>query len=188
MLTIRNLTKRYENTVLEGFSYRFPDHGLFLIRGESGVGKTTLLRLIAGLEQPDSGEVEYPQNTKISVVFQEPRLLGHLNVLDNVTVVQEKKDPEEARRILAELDLADETKKRPFELSGGMRLRVAIARSVAYGGQIYLWDEPTKELDPKRREKVIELMQRLSQSALVIAVSHEKMPFDCEVIEIKKKP
>ncbi len=173
MLTLDKVSKSYEKNVLNEISLSFPDKGLVLIRGESGCGKTTLLRLIAGLEIPDSGTVFFSKDKKISFVFQEARLVPHLNLLENVMLVKEKGSKEEALEALASVGLKQDYKKYPHQLSGGMRLRGAIARSLYYGGDIYLWDEPTKELDPENRDKIIALANKLSQNALVLAVTHD---------------
>ncbi len=174
MLTAKNIKKVYDKTVINDFSYTFPKKGLFLIRGASGSGKTTLLRLFAGLETPDSGSVETNFEDKISFLFQEPRLVPNLTVLENVLLVKKEKDPEKAKEHLSLLGLEKDLKKYPDELSGGMKLRCAVARSLYFGGNIFLWDEPTKELDPENAKKIVDLMETLSKDHLVIAVTHDE--------------
>ncbi len=171
MLHIHNLKKGYDKPVIGNFSYSFEDKGLYLLRGESGVGKTTLFRLIAGLEEPDSGSVE--KNGKISMVFQEARLIPHLTLLENLLIVKQEPDREKALAVLRQMGLEQDCEKYPHELSGGMALRGAIARSLYYGGDIFLWDEPTKELDPVNRDHIIALAKELSQTKLVIAITHD---------------
>ncbi len=183
MLTLDKVSKAYEKPVLTELSLTFPERGLYLIRGESGCGKTTLLRLVAGLEKPDGGRIRFPEGTKLSFVFQEARLVPHLTLLENVMLVGEKANKKAALSILESLSLTGAEHKFPHELSGGMRLRGAIARSLFYGGDIYLWDEPTKELDPENRDRVIALAKRLSENALVICVTHD--PHFLEGKEIK---
>lgn len=173
MLSIQNVFKAYDKPVLENFSYEFPDKGLFVIRGSSGIGKTTLLRLIAGLEKPDHGKICRKSDETISFVFQEARLAPYLTLLDNVLLVKKERDPNRASEILNELGLEDSANKFPDELSGGMKLRGSIARSLYYGGDIYLWDEPTKELDPENRKKIIDKIQALSEEKLMIVVTHD---------------
>ncbi len=172
MLTITELYKAYGAPVISGFSYTFPPKGLVVIRGASGSGKTTLLRLIAGLEKPDSGRIE-TDCKRISFVFQEARLVPNLTVLDNVLLVKKEKDKKEALAILDRLGLGEARKKYPHQLSGGMKLRVAIARSVYFGGELYLWDEPTKELDPENCRIIRDLMKEVSGKALFLTVTHD---------------
>ncbi len=174
MLTVQNLKKIYDETVINDFSFTFPEKGLFLIRGASGSGKTTLLRLLAGLESPDQGSVEKGEKDKISFLFQEPRLVPNLTVLENVLLVKKDKDTEKAKKHLALLGLEKDMEKYPDELSGGMKLRCAIARSLYFGGNIFLWDEPTKELDLENAGVIISLMEELSKNFLVIAVTHDE--------------
>ena len=174
MLTVKKLCKAYDKTVISDFSFTFPEKGLFLIRGASGSGKTTLLRLIAGLETPDSGTVEKKESDKISFLFQEPRLVPNLTVLENVLLVAKEKDVKKAVEYLEMLGLEKDLKKYPDELSGGMKLRCAVARSLYFGGNVYLWDEPTKELDPENAKKITDLMKTLSKDHLVIVVTHDE--------------
>ena len=171
MLHIRNLSKGYDHPVIRDFSYSFNDKGLYLLRGESGIGKTTLIRLIAGLEQADSGTIE--KNGKISMVFQEARLFPHLTLLENLLIVKEIPDKKEALAVLRQVGLEKDADKYPNELSGGMALRGAIARSLYYGGDIFLWDEPTKELDPDNRDRILSLAKEIAQTKLMIVITHD---------------
>lgn len=184
MLELKNITKRYQRPVLNHFSFSFPDRGLFLIRGNSGIGKTTLLRIIAGLEKPDEGEIILPDNARISFVFQEPRLVPHLSVLENILLVSDSPDEKKAIEILRVLGLEEAKDQKPHSLSGGMKLRVGVARSLYYGGSIYLWDEPTKELDPENRRIIRESAKRLAVDHLVLAVSHDPEWNEENVIEL----
>lgn len=175
MLSVRKICKAYDKPVLADFSYDFPEKGLFLIRGASGCGKTTLLRILAGLEKQDQGEIHSKKDLKISCVFQEPRLVPHLSVLENVLLVSKKRDKALAIRHLALLGLEGDLEKFPDQLSGGMKLRVSIARSLYYGGDLYLWDEPTKELDPENRGTVSKIIEDLSKKACVVVVTHDPL-------------
>ena len=184
MLTVHKVSKAYDKAVLSDFSYSFPEKGIVLIRGASGCGKTTLLRILAGLEKPDSGSVTAERELKISCVFQEPRLVPHLSVRNNVLLVKKDKDKDKATEFLSMLGLGEDGNKLPHELSGGMRLRVSIARSLYYGGDLYLWDEPTKELDPENRKKVSQIIQTLSKTACVVVVTHDPELTGDEVITL----
>ncbi len=173
MLIAKNISKSYEKIVLDNFSYTFPEKGLILIRGASGCGKTTLLRILAGLEKADGGELKIPQDFKVSCVFQEPRLVPHLSVLNNVLLVKKDKDKALAMQYLNALGLEKDAHKMPRELSGGMRLRAAVARSLYYGGNFYLWDEPTKELDPENRANISKIIRELAMDACIVVVTHD---------------
>ena len=173
MIRIRSLNKSFREPVLKDFSRSFPDRGLVLLRGASGSGKTTLLRLIAGLETPDSGAVEFSPGARISMVFQEARLLPFAPVRDNLRLVCPEKSEAEILEALAEFGVEDAASLLPGALSGGMRQRVNLARSCLYGGTVYLWDEPTKELDGENADRVIQKAQSLAREALVIAATHD---------------
>ena len=184
MLELQNVCKTYDHPVIRGFSYVFPDKGLFLIRGASGSGKTTLLRLIGGLEQPDSGLILRKEPCRISYLFQEPRLVPHLTLLENVLLVKKEKDKTKASQILSLLGLGNDEKKYPSELSGGMKLRGSVARSLYYGGDLYLWDEPTDGLDEKNRDIIIQILKDLSKKSLVVTVTHDASLPGENVIEL----
>ncbi|MBR7165042.1 MAG: ATP-binding cassette domain-containing protein [Clostridia bacterium] len=171
-MKLEDVKKAYNVPVIKGFSYDFPKSGLFLIRGRSGVGKTTLLRIMAGIEKADSGKVSL-KGEVISMVFQEDRLLPFLTLKENVLITKKHRDESKAQALLERFGLKDAADLYPAELSGGMRLRGAIVRSLYYGGDIYLWDEPTKELDPENRALVIEAIRERAKDALVITVTHD---------------
>ena len=174
MLTVENLSKSFKRQVIERFSYRFPATGLCTLRGASGSGKTTLLRLLAGLEKPDEGEILWEKKPSISFVFQDARLVPSLTLLDNILLVKRKKEKALALEILEKLGLSEDAEKMPHALSGGMKLRGALARSLYFGGNVFLWDEPTKELDEENRKIVYSILQDLSKNALVIVATHDE--------------
>jgi polar amino acid transport system ATP-binding protein len=168
-------------------------HCLALI-GPSGGGKSTLLRLVAGLEYPTSGSVvlndklvEYNDEAllrhrrSIGTVFQAFNLFPHLSALRNITLPLEKvhgRTREEARELaegtLRRFQLLDHAHKRPAELSGGQRQRVAIARAIAIKPQVVLLDEPTSALDPEMTAEVLELIEELKQEGRdLLLVTHE---------------
>lgn len=170
-VTLTDVRKRFEGkSVLCGFSHTFPDRSLTALTGPSGVGKTTLLRLVAGLEKPDGGTVRIDGGGKISMVFQEDRLLPRRTALENVAAVT---DRENAERWLAAVGLADAADLLPDEMSGGMKRRAAVARALAFGGDILLLDEPFSGLDPTLRESVFGLISKAAENACVILVTHD---------------
>ena len=186
MITITNVTKCFDNKkVLDGLSLSFPERGIVRIMGESGVGKTTLLSLIAGLETPDSGTVVC--DGSISMVFQEDRLLPHLSALDNVSIVQPKAQESTDRdpsKILAHMGLENDLNTRADKLSGGMARRVAIARCLAKDADIYLMDEPIKGLDEDTAQTVIDTITQYTSGRLLVVVTHDINEFSCADMEI----
>lgn len=176
-LVIKNLKKNFgRKEILHNFSYSFADRGIYAVTGESGIGKTTLLRIIAGLDKDFTGELSGAE--QVSVAFQEHRLFPNLSALDNIVfAISDRKDEAvflEAKKMLSKLgfDEADMLLF-PDQLSGGMKQRVSLARSFLYEGKILLLDEPTKELDEANAKRVKEVIKELSQSRLVILVSHK---------------
>ena len=177
-LVISNLKKRFgDKVIFDGFSYSFPEKGLFLIRGNSGIGKTTLLRIIAGLDNSYSGTVKGGGYKNVSYAFQEYRLFPTLTARENVTVASfdtVTSTLEEAASLLfrefglSESDLA----LLPSELSGGMKQRISLIRAILKKSKILLLDEPTKELDPELAYTVRKRIQLEAKERLVIMVSH----------------
>ncbi len=182
-MKLQNVYKSFgKKQVISDFSYDFPKKGIIFVDGESGAGKTTLLNIISGLLKPDSGEV---QLETVSYLFQEDRLFEWTNVLDNVLCVNKNKDL--CIKILTQLGLGEELYSVTNSLSGGMKRRVAIARTLAYDANIILFDEPFKGLDKNTLEKTIKSIKINTVNKLVLIISHEtdKSYFeDYEIINI----
>lgn len=145
------------------------DSRITCLMGRSGGGKTTFLRLLAGLIKPEAG---YFKNVpeRISMMFQEDRLFPWLNALENVSTVCD--DSEKARSILKDLELEEHINKMPSELSGGMRRRVALARTLAYGGSLMILDEPFKGLDAALAGRVAGYIAS-SDADMIIVTTHD---------------
>lgn len=175
MIELKELTKSYDHPVLKAVSFVFPETGIIALKGASGSGKTTLLRLLAGLEKPDGGTVSGLAGKKVSVAFQEARLLPFLSLLDNLLLVREKENEnrEEAMELLRFFKLEHAADQKPDTLSGGEKCRAALARSLYYGGDVFLWDEPTRELDAENRALVQSAMDSLKDKALFIVSTHD---------------
>lgn len=195
-LELDNLYKQYGDLkVLDGVTLSLEDiHSLVFI-GPSGGGKTTLLRLIAGLENPDGGNIlindcpiefgsedslrEYRK--RIGMVFQAYNLFPHLTALENITLplvkvhaYGEKQAMEEALILLERFQLADQAYKKPAQLSGGQKQRIAICRAVAIRPEFLLLDEPTSALDPEYTSEVLDLIGELRDEGMrLILVTHE---------------
>ena len=194
-LSLRDVTKRFDaHTVLDRVSLKFDGAHCLALIGPSGGGKSTLLRIVAGLEYPSSGTVmlndraiEYSDEAllrhrrSIGTVFQAFNLFPHMTAMKNITLPLEKvhgKTPDEARELaegtLKRFQLLAHAYKRPAELSGGQRQRVAIARAIAIKPQVMLLDEPTSALDPEMTAEVLELIEELKREGRdLLLVTHE---------------
>lgn len=179
-LEIRGAVKAYGGAlVLDGFSCRFPASGTVCLFGPSGCGKSTLLNCIAGLEKLDSGRIEAAHGARVCYLFQEDRLLPWSTAAENVAAVLRGEDRRpRAEEWLRLVGLEEEGGKYPSELSGGMRRRVAIARALAYGGDLYLLDEPFQRLDARSREQIAALIEEHTAGKLKLLVTHD--PWEAE--------
>ena len=149
-LEVINLTKSFDGRpVLSGLSHTFPEGRVSCILGRSGVGKTTLLRLVAGLEKPDAGRVLGVPEGGLSMLFQEDRLPPQLTAAGCLRCVLPKAPDREARieEALRALEVNGEPDQPVREFSGGMARRVALARALLYPSPLVLLDEPFKGLD-----------------------------------------
>lgn len=138
----------------------------------SGAGKTTLLRILLGLEQPDRGEVLAPPGTRWSAVFQEDRLLEHLDARDNLRFVLGTVSPE-ALSLLEALGLGDVGGKAVAEYSGGMRRRLALARALLAPFDVLLLDEPFTGLDQENRARALAAIRETAGVRPVLLVTHD---------------
>ncbi len=199
ILSIQNLKKSYrsgskELTVLEDISFEVQEKETFAIVGPSGSGKTTLLGLCAGLDQPDSGNIELCgtlinelnedqrailRNKKVGFVFQDFQLIPTLTALENVAVPLELRGDADATKIgkelLEKVGLGDRYDHYPSQLSGGEQQRVAVARAFSNKPEILFADEPTGNLDQETGKKVIELLIELNEESgtTLVIVTHD---------------
>ncbi|HGN4673665.1 TPA: amino acid ABC transporter ATP-binding protein [Streptococcus pyogenes] len=192
MLELKNISKQFgQKTIFDGFNLTVQDGEVLSLVGPSGGGKTTLLRMLAGLESIDSGQVFYngedvgidhlENRNLLGFVFQDFQLFPHLTVLDNLTLSptiimgKQKADAKEkALDLLARLGLKEHAQVYPYSLSGGQKQRVALARAMMIDPQIIGYDEPTSALDPELRQTVEALIvQNREMGITQIVVTHD---------------
>ena len=174
-MKIQHLCKSFDGkVVLDHVSLTLESGGTACLMAPSGRGKTTLLRCIAGLETPDSGQItDLPERR--AYVFQEDRLCDGFSAVDNIRLVTGKALGEgEIRRHLEELGLAGSLDQPVRELSGGMRRRVVISRAVCFGADLLLLDEPFKGLDDEARQQTAGYILRHRGAAAILCVTHDR--------------
>ncbi len=184
-MELKNISKSYGNErVLDKVSLAFGKGETLAISGPSGRGKTTLLRILMGLEKCDSGEMsDVPE--KISAVFQEDRLPLEFTAERCVSMALPKSvSKAEIRGHLSELGLSEHIKKPAGELSGGMKRRVAICRAVLADADTIYMDEPFTGLDLETKVKVIEYIKKYCAGKTLVLVSHA--PEDAELLNAKE--
>ncbi|QTJ66625.1 ABC transporter ATP-binding protein [Rhodococcus sp. ZPP] len=175
-VSLRGVRKSFgDKHVLAGIDLEITRGEFVVLLGPSGTGKTTLLRLLSGLEPPDSGDVLVPRQR--TVVYQEPRLIPSKRVLANVSVGQRRSrvTRENAQRALAEVNLGDKQRAWPATLSGGEAQRVALARALVREPELLLLDEPFAALDALTRLQMQDLVGDLvaRHRPAVLLVTHD---------------
>ena len=192
MLELKNISKKFKDRqILSDFNFTVEENKILAIVGPSGGGKTTLLRMLAGLEKIDSGEIIYngeslpidelEKRNLLGFVFQDFQLFPHLTVLENLvlspikTMNMEKNEAEKkAIELLEKLGLEKQINNYPTSLSGGQKQRVALARAMMINPKIIGYDEPTSALDPELRLEVEKLILKNRELGITqIVVTHD---------------
>ena len=201
MIKIKGLKKSFGDLhVLKGIDLDISEREVVVIIGPSGSGKSTLLRCINFLEEPTEGTIEVDgikldsdENVnkvreEVGMVFQRFNLFPHMSVLDNITLapmkvrgIERAKAEITAQELLDRVGLGDKASAYPNQLSGGQQQRVAIARALAMNPKVMLFDEPTSALDPEMVGEVLDVMQRLAESGMTMAIVTHEMGFAREV-------
>lgn len=172
---IKNLCKSFgEKKVLQNLNMRLEDGGIYCLMGPSGMGKTTLLRIIMNLETADSGSITgVDPEREISAMFQEDRILPYLSAVENVSMMYEKKQPAREIRHDLELILPKKCLSQPVcELSGGMKRRVSLARTMHFQGKMIILDEPFTGLDTDTRQRVIRYILKNRRNRILLVATH----------------
>lgn len=192
MLELKNISKRFKDRqILSNFNLTVEENKILAIVGPSGGGKTTLLRMLAGLEKIDSGEIIYngeslpidelEKRNLLGFVFQDFQLFPHLTVLENLilspikTMNMSKEEAEQKALLLLEkLGLSKQINSYSNSLSGGQKQRVALARAMMINPKIIGYDEPTSALDPELRLEVEKLILQNKELGITqIVVTHD---------------
>lgn len=192
MLELKNISKQFgQKKIFDHFNLTIEDGKILSLVGPSGGGKTTLLRMLAGLEKIDSGEIIHNGEVVpidhlemlnlLGFVFQDFQLFPHLSVLDNLTLspvktmgMTKETAKEKAVTLLQRLGLGEYADAYPYSLSGGQKQRVALARAMMIDPQIIGYDEPTSALDPELRQEVEKLILQNREAGMTqIVVTHD---------------
>ena len=195
MLEIKNLSVNYQNNiVLEDFNLNLEKGEIFALLGDSGSGKSSTLRFIAGLDEAATGEVELdgiqlskggmhlttPENREVGMVFQDYALFPHMSVFQNISFgIQHFSKAEKKQRVselLTLIGLEGIDKKYPHQLSGGEQQRVSLARALAPSPKILLMDEPFSSLDKNHRDQLVVQVRQIlkAMQTTSILVTHDK--------------
>ena len=200
VLEIKNISKSFNNrTILKDFSLDVSQGEIVSIIGDSGAGKSTLLRCINALEMIDSGEIIINNNAiskknlkqarlDVGMVFQDYNLFPNYSVLKNVTLpltrvlnVNKQEAEIKARELLSQMSLLKRCDAYPYQLSGGEKQRLAIARTLATNPKVICFDEPTSALDPEMVKDVLEVIKTLADGGMTIVIVTHEMGFAKEI-------
>lgn len=174
-ITLQAISKRFgDQVVLDGLGLVLEPGTVTALTGPNGVGKTTVARLLLGLETPDAGTIEGVTGLRRSAVFQEDRLCGHLDAIANVRLVLDREHRDTAAGELALVGIEGDHANKPVrDLSGGQRRRVAIARALAARSDLVILDEPFTGLDAETKPVVMAYVRERLAGRTAVLISHD---------------
>lgn len=197
MLSVKNIVKSFHNKIiLDNVSFEVNPGEIVVLLGRSGVGKSTILRLLNNLEVVDSGVIELDKQhidfSKVGMLFQDFNLFAHMSVQDNILVPLIKvaqKSQQEALKITSDLlgqfGLKDQAESYPASLSGGQKQRVALARTLAMNPSLLCLDEPTSALDPSLKVEIAQMITKLAEQRLMVIITTHDIALveslDCKI-------
>ena len=177
MVELKDIKKNYTNFDLK-INLKINKGEIFGLIGQSGSGKSTILRIIKGILKADKGEINIANNTEVAYIFQEFNLLYNKNVFDNVAlplILKKKFSAKKVEEVLKFVGLSDKKKSFISSLSGGERQRVAIARALVTKPQLLLCDEVTASLDKSVKDEILDLFEEINKKygTTILVVTHE---------------
>ncbi|CAK1247929.1 amino acid ABC transporter ATP-binding protein [Fructobacillus fructosus] len=196
MIQIQNLTKQFgDKTIFKNLSLTLDDGEILTVMGPSGIGKTTLIKVLTGLEEAQSGTItieneQFPVGTpqvskQFALIFQDFNLFPHLTVKENIELapkIVKKADlpsiTQKTSELLRKLNITEQANLYPYQLSGGQKQRVAIARALAMEPQVIIYDEPTSGLDEQSTKQVESIMLQLKKEGVSQLVVTHDLPFE----------
>lgn len=199
-IVARNIKKTYNgNVVIDGLSFEIKKAEKVVITGDSGIGKSTVLAIIMGLEKTDEGSIDCKAD-RIAAVFQDIRLFNDLDPVDNIYIMLNNEDKkrlglndkkeaiEHIKKELSELLPYEVFSKKVSQLSGGEKRRVELIRASIIGAKILILDEPFTGLDPDMREKAYKYIMKKNEEKTIIFSDHTAVNFKgCRIIELERK-
>jgi len=175
MIRVENLYKSFgEKEVLKNVCLKLAPGKITCLMGASGIGKTTLANILAGLVKPDNGKISSPSDMRVSMVFQEDRLLEWETALTNILFVASRRQATNtAIDLLTQAGLSDSANKKAAKLSGGMKRRVSICRALIAQHNFLILDEPFKGLDAETKHKIMDMVKANAVDKYTLCITHD---------------
>ncbi len=198
MIALKGITKTFDGrAVLNHVNFQFEKNHIYFLKGDSGIGKTTLLNIISGYLNPDFGEVSFSENEKVDYMFQEELLFSNLSVMENMAIkyfAQHQDErwnislvKEKSAEIIKKFALEGFLDRKVNSLSGGERQRIILANMTLSNANVFLLDEPVANLDEENRARICALINTLTDGRIIIIVSHLDLPNLKGVVQLRMK-